>query len=137
MYGLEAITYHNGWAMAVAGVIIVFAGLVVLSATIAQFHKLLNFWEDKGLYYQRLSNRRTQNKTTDALMHDVEISPALRVSIRQYKLITSKIGEPFSLPKLVKLAALSGLPHPYSAINDFVKTGLIAPDGTGYFRWKE
>lgn len=137
MYGIEAITTHNGWAMAVAGVLIVFAGLVVLSTTIAQFHKLLTFWEDRGLHYQRLSNRRPQNDTKDALARDVKISPALRESARQLKLITKKIGEPFSLPKLLKLAILSGLPHPHSTINDLVTADLIVPDKKGYFFWKK
>jgi len=137
LYGIEAITAHNGWAMAVAGVVIVFSGLVIMSATIAQFHKLLNFWEDRGSYYQRLSNHQPQDAPMDFTGRDVEISPSLSASARQFKLITNKTGEPFSLPKLLKLAGLSGLPHPHSTINDLVKAGLIVPDGKGYFFWKK
>ena len=45
MYGFEAITSHNGWAMALAGALIVFCGLVVLSLAISQLHKILVFFE--------------------------------------------------------------------------------------------
>ena len=136
MYGIEAIAAHNGWAMAVAGVIIVFSGLVVLSTTIAQFHKLLNFWENRDSYYQRLANRRSKDGITGVLAPSLKISHTLRESVRQYKLITSRIGEPFSLPQLIKLAELSGLPNPHATINDLIQAGLIVPDGQGYFLWK-
>ena len=136
MYGIEAITAHNGWAMAVAGVIIVFSGLVVLSTTIAQFHKLLNFWENRDSFYQRLANRRSKDGITGALAPSLKLSHTLRDSARQYKLITSRIGEPFALPKLINLAELSGLPNPHATINDLIQAGLIVPDGQGYFLWK-
>lgn len=122
--------------MAVAGVIIVFSGLVVLSTTIAQFHKLLNFWENRGSFYQRLANRRSKDGITGVLAPSLQISHTLRESARQYKLITSRIGEPFSLPKLINLAELSGLPNPHATINDLILAGLIVPDGQGYFLWK-
>jgi len=136
LYGIEAITAHNGWAMAVAGVIIVFSGLVVLSTTIAQFHKLLNFWENRDSFYQRLANRRSKDGITGALAPSLKLSHTLRDSARQYKLITSRIGEPFALPKLINLAELSGLPNPHATINDLIQAGLIVPDGQGYFLWK-
>jgi hypothetical protein len=136
LYGIEAITTNNGWAMAVAGVIIVFSGLVVLSTTIAQFHKLLNFWENKDSFYQHLANRRSKDGLTGTLAPGLKISHSLRESARQYRLITSRIGEPFSLPKLIYLAELSGLPRPHATINDLIQAGLIVPDGQGHFLWK-
>ncbi|MBW1726140.1 MAG: OadG family protein [Deltaproteobacteria bacterium] len=39
MYGLQAIAAYNGWAMALAGALIVFSGLVILSFVISQLHK--------------------------------------------------------------------------------------------------
>ena len=122
--------------MSVAGVIIVFSGLVVLSATIAQFHKLLNFWENRDSYYHRMANRRSRDGLTGALAPSLTISHSLRESARQYRLITSRIGEPFSLSKLICLAELSGLPSPHATINDLIQAGLIVPDGQGYFLWK-
>ncbi len=122
--------------MAVAGVIIVFLGLVLLSTTIAQFHKLLNFWENRDSYYQRLANQRARDGVTGALAPGLVVSHSLRVSARKYRLITKRIGEPFSLPKLIHLADLSGLPRPHATINDLILAGLIVPDGQGYFVWK-
>lgn len=45
MIGIENITAHNGWAMAITGGIIVFAGLSLLSFAIAQLHKIILFIE--------------------------------------------------------------------------------------------
>ena len=47
MYGFDNITANNGWAMAVVGASIVFAGLVVLSFVISQIHKILELWEKR------------------------------------------------------------------------------------------
>ena len=126
MYGLEAISTHNGWAMAVAGVIIVFTGLVVLSSTIAQFHKIL-----------RLLNGRPASDTEGAPAADPIMHHNLAVSARQFRLISDRIGESFPLPQLIELAELSGLLRPHSTINDLLKAGLIAPDGRGHFFWKQ
>ncbi len=43
--GIENITAHNGWAMAITGGLIVFAGLSLLSFAIAQLHKIILFIE--------------------------------------------------------------------------------------------
>ena len=48
MTGLEAISAHNGWNIAIVGISIVFTGLTVLSLTIAQLHKILSFLENGG-----------------------------------------------------------------------------------------
>ncbi|MBC8431728.1 MAG: hypothetical protein H8D96_07385 [Desulfobacterales bacterium] len=125
MYGLEAISTHNGWAMAVAGVIIVFCGLVVLSSTIAQLHKVLRL----------LNGGATGTEgapAADPIMHQ-----NLAESARQFRLISDRTGESFPLPKLIELAELSGLPRPHSTINDLLRAGLIVPDGKGYFFWKQ
>jgi len=51
LYGLQAIAAHNGWAMALAGALIVFSGLVILSFVISQLHKILMFRPDS--YYPK------------------------------------------------------------------------------------
>ncbi len=111
--------------MAVAGVIIVFCGLVVLSSTIAQLHKIL-----------RLLNGGA-NDTKGAPAADSTMHHNLTKSARPFRLISDRIGESFPLPKLIELAELSGLPRPHSTINDLLKAGLIVPDGKGYFFWKQ
>ncbi len=125
MYGLEAISTHNGWAMAVAGVVIVFSGLVVLSSTIAQLHKVL-----------RLLNGGA-NGTEGVPAPDPVMHHNLAESAQQFRLISDRLGGSFPLPKLIELAGLSGLPRPHSTINDLLKAGLIVPDGKGFFFWKQ
>ena len=47
MYGIQAINAHNGWAMALAGALIVMSGLSVLSFIISQLHKVLALLENR------------------------------------------------------------------------------------------
>ena len=110
--------------MAVAGVIIVFSGLVVLSTTIAQLHKVL-----------RLLNGGASG-TEGAPAADPTTNHNLTESARPFRLISDRMGESFPLPKLIELAELSGLSRPHSTINDLLKAGLVVPDGKGYFYWK-
>ena len=63
MYGLEAISFHNGWAMALAGALIVFAGLVVLSTVIAQLHKILTFWEKRHIKIEQKHKMPTEEES--------------------------------------------------------------------------
>ena len=125
MYGLEAIATHNGWAMAVAGVVIVFSGLVVLSSTIAQLHKVLRLLSGGA------------NGTEDVPSADPTMNHNLAESARPFRLISDRIGASFPLPKLIEIAELSGLPRPHATINDLLRAGLIVPDGKGYFFWKQ
>jgi len=136
LYGLEAISTYNGWAMAVAGIVIVFSALVVLSATIAQFHKVLNFLDDRAASFQNDKGLQKASSAESFAASDPLMMQNLAVSARQFRLVSDRIGEPFSLPKLLDLAELSGLPRPHSTINDLLKAGLIVPDGKGYFFWK-
>ena len=117
MYGLEAISTHNGWAMAVAGVIIVFCGLVVLSTTIAQLHKVLRLFNGGATDYQNGKGLRRTDGTEGAPASDPAMKHKLAESTRQFRLVSDRIGEPFPLPKLIGLAELSGLPRPHSTIN--------------------
>ena len=48
LYGLEAISAANGWAMALFGILIVLTGLWVLSTVIAQFPKGVAWLEKHG-----------------------------------------------------------------------------------------
>jgi len=130
LYGLEAIAASNGWAMAAAGITIVFSGLVILSLIIAQFHKVLNFFED------RVSQHKPAGGDAAARPPDPTLPPHLTETARQYKLVADRIGEPFALPKLLEVAELSGLTHPHSTLNDLLKAGIVVPDGKGYFLWK-
>jgi hypothetical protein len=111
--------------MAVAGVIIVFAGLVVLSTTIAQLHKVLRLLSSGA-------NGTEGTPAADPIMHH-----KLAESARPFRLIAERMGESFPLPKLIEIAELSGLHRPHATINDLLRAGLIVPDGKGFFFWKQ
>ena len=136
MYGLDAITTHNGWAMALAGILIVFSGLVILSATIAQFHKVLSVLDARNLMVKRLKNFQNNNGRAAAQALAPNMPTDLAASAHHFKLIVDRIGEPFSLPRLLNLAELSGLSHPHAALNSLLLAGHIVPDGNGYFLWQ-
>ena len=42
-----------------------------------------------------------------------------------------------SLPKLLRMAEISGLQDPHVNINLLLKSGILCADEQGYFRWDE
>jgi hypothetical protein len=48
LYGLEAINAHNGWAISVVGISVVYTGLVTLVVLLSQLHKLVALYDDPG-----------------------------------------------------------------------------------------
>jgi hypothetical protein len=48
MYGIDAISAQNGWAMIFTGAFIVLFGLGLLSIIISQLHRISDFYEKKG-----------------------------------------------------------------------------------------
>ena len=136
MFGLEAIATHNGWAISFLGITIVFTGLVLLSLTIGQLHKILNFWDERDTYFQRIKKLSLKEVKPEA---DIPaLSREIKAAAHPYKLLVEKrIGEPFPLPRLLELAEKCGLLRPHSTINDLLQAGLIVPDGKGYFIWKK
>ena len=133
MYGIQAINAHNGWAMAAVGWSIVLTGLTVLSFTISQLHKVLGLWDDRKNIIQKLKNRNP--KKTSPVMPEVQLSEDIQQAVGQFKLLTNRLGDPFSLPKLVDLSEQRGLTKPHSTINTLLTAKIIVPDGKGYFTW--
>ncbi len=134
MNGLEAISAHNGWAMAVVGISIVFTGLTLLSIAIAQLHKILDLWDNRTVHFQRLKERKKLKTPAPDILSLPEHS---KDAVRQVKMLAEWIGEPFPLPKLLEFSERRGLPSPYSTINDLLQASIIVPDGEGYFRWNK
>ena len=133
MYGLENISAHDGWAISLVGITIVFTGLMLLSLTIAQLHKILNIWENKDKY---INNHKTSTHP-EATVTPTPLIPIKDLeTIRQYKLIVDRLEHPFSLPKLLDLAIKVGLDRPHSTINNLIVKKIIVSDGKGYFIWK-
>ena len=137
MYGIEAITANNGWVMAAVGALIVFSGLVILSFTIAQLHKLVDLWEKKDSFLKR-------NQTTLAANH-TESQPAgqfprrLPTEISEvaslYQPLVDELGEPFQLSELHEASRLAGDPHPHLTITALRSANILVPRGDGVFIW--
>ena len=130
MTGLEAISANNGWAMAAVGGSIVFSGLVILSFTISQLHKVLALWDRRHTLF-----RKKESQAPLKEMPTIQITGDVQEIIRDYKLLTRRIGDPIALPKLLDIAAKCGLARPHSTINMLVTSKIMIPDGKGFYRW--
>lgn len=128
MYGLEAIATHNGWAISVVGVTIVFTGLVLLSIAISQLHKLLDLWENRDELKERWAERKRQEPI-------VSFTDKQKEAARQYQLLARTLDDTFSLPRLLKMAQISGLELPHSNLANLIGSGIISADGKGYYFW--
>ena len=138
MLGLKAISTNNGWEYAIVGICIVFSGLVILSIVISQLHKLLNLWENRSAILSAMrENRKKAPLKSPAKEELSERALNLVEAKKQYRLLVSRLSDPFALPKLLRLAEKSGLHRPHSTLNDLIQAGIIEPDATGYFIWKE
>ena len=132
MVGLEAISAHNGWAMSVLGISIVFTGLLLLSFAVSQIHKALGFWDN---CCQRIKKLRQGKNKQNAVTPDLTLPDDVKESARQFKLLIELTGEPFLLSKLLDFSEKCGLLHTHSSVNNLLKAKLIIPDGMGYFLW--
>jgi len=133
MYGLEAISHNNGWAISVVGVLIVFTGLVTLSLVIRIFPKIIALIEGNGKTTSRPS---IPHKTTpQPKKEEISIDSSIKDDVRQYQYLISWMGEPFSLPRLVELAQKRGLVRPHATISKMIHASVIQPDGKGYYLW--
>lgn len=133
MYGFEAISHHNGWAISVVGILIVFTGLVSLSLIIRIFPKIIALIEGNGNTKKHPAmphKQRSQTKTPQP-----SIDSSIKEAVRQYQYLISWIGEPFSLPRLIELAEKRGLVRPHATISKMIHASVIQPDGNGYFLW--
>lgn len=131
MYTLQSISAHNGWAISVVGITIVFTGLVLLSFSIAQLHKILDLWENRH-DLPKLKEKLLKKKHREKVL---SFDARQKESAKQFKLLVRTLEETFSLPKLLKLAEISGLEAPHSSLSTLVKSGIIKPDQKGLFTW--
>ncbi len=137
MYGLEAIARHNGWAISVLGISIVFTGLVSLSIILSQLYKVLAFWDNRKTHFKNFKNLFKGKKAPGKIVEESTLPVDTDESTTHYRLLTGMLGAPFSLPKLIELAENRGLPHPHSTLNKFLKEEHIVPDKLGFYTWKQ
>jgi hypothetical protein len=135
LYGLEAITANNGWAMAIAGALIVMAGLTVLSFVISQLHKIAALLE-KGVEKRSEKKQAVKTVPQEAVVRKPpgfdldEVKTCL-------KPLAAELGEPFELTNLYERANRGELPHVHLSIRSLRESGVIVSAGEGRFVWRD
>ena len=140
MYGLEAISLHNGWAMAVAGALIVFSGLVILSTVISQLHNVLDFFENRIDRYKaksaKISSEGSSDQPESKPDRENRFLDDLDRVVDRYKTASEPMGESFALTELYRLAREMDAPHPHLTISYLKQHNFLVPLGDGIFSWR-
>ena len=136
MIGLEAIHHYNGWSMAVAGAMIVFSGLVVLSLAIAQLPRFLLLLEKRksGSESGPHPSAATNDEGQPLAMPAYFPTDILEV-VRFYRPLTEDLGPVFQLSTLYAVSQAKGFPHPHLSISALRRANLLIPKGNGRFVW--
>jgi hypothetical protein len=132
VFSIENITANNGWAMALAGAIIVMTGLSVLSLVISQLHKLAALFEKKDPAKTKAPAAAVPESPVAAAISD----PADMVeTAKLYQAAAGELGREFDLRQLYAMAAQKQMPHPHLSIRSMREAGIIVPAGDGLFTW--
>ena len=127
MLGLEAISAHNGWAMAVTGIIIVMCGLSVLAFIISQLHKVVGIFEKK----KKAAHHVALPSSEVDILNDLAATSLL------YQPLTADLGDKFHLAQLYRIFEKEQLPHPHLTIRALRAAGYIQSLGDELFSWKK
>ena len=132
MFSFENISANNGWAMALAGALIVMTGLTVLSIVISQLHKLVELIEKRGQ-----SKTPALKKPEKPVEKAPEVSgpPDIKTTAERYRSAAKDLEKEFQLNKLYEIAAREQLPHPHLSIRGLREAGILVPVGDGAFTW--
>ena len=135
MYGIEAIEAANGWAMAIAGALIVMAGLAILSLVISQLHKLVDLWEMRSNPPAEEPASKIKESAENA--YDPE-RPFLNMAeaAKHYQAASQDLGDRFELRALFAIFYHSGFPHPHLTIRSLREEGYLVSEGDGSYSWK-
>ena len=139
MYGLEAISAHNGWAMALAGALIVFTGLVILSFVISQLHKILAIWDKKPTQLPEDQKPAIGGESEDEPIISLpkEFPSDINEVAKLYQPLIDEIGETFYLSNLYAVARKNEFPHPHTTLSAFREYDIMIPHGDGVFSWNQ
>ncbi len=139
MYGFEAIDAANGWSMAVAGALIVFSGLVVLSFVISQINKVLTFLENRFSIFKpnHKAPQANENETEETLEVPHYIPSNIKEAARYYYPLIEGLDQPFDLTRLYEISQQKGFPHPHITISHLRQACILAPAGDGLFTWNQ
>ncbi|MCP4022253.1 MAG: OadG family protein [Desulfobacteraceae bacterium] len=130
MYGLEAISANNGWAMAIIGPLIVMSGLTILSIIISQLHKVVAIFDKKAKQAtEPVVKSKDEISVPKILPNDIFETANI------YQALIDKLEQPFELSDLYKLAEQNSFPHPILTVNRLRDAGILKPEGEGLFIW--
>ena len=138
MYGLEAISANNGWAMAITGPLIVMSGLIILSIIISQLHKLVAIFDKKA---KQTTEPPTKSKVKSKVKSKGEISVPkifpndILETAKIYQMLIDKLEQPFELSDLYQVAEQNNFPHPILTVSRFRDAGILIREGEGLFIW--
>ena len=123
--------------MALAGALIVFSGLVVLSFVISQLHKVLMFFEKKST--------GVQQETEIPAVERPEVTPGfilpkpfpedIHEIVQLYTPLVETLGESFYLSELYEILRKNDFPHPHLTLTALRESEILIPDGDGVFNW--
>ena len=140
MAGLSGINAASGWLIAALGISIVFLGLASLAFIIFLFPHV----------FGRLNGQTPKSIviTLKDLFYPVKKAPAPATPVAEerveqrdlndaeesLRLLTAHLGEPFKLPRLLRLAE-HRLARPHSTICRLILAGKVLGKPDGLFRW--
>ena len=134
MYGLEAISANNGWAMAITGPLIVMSGLIVLSIIISQLHKLVTIFDKKAKQTTEPPTK-SKVKSKDEISVPKILPNDILETAKIYQALIDKLEQPFELSNLYQVAAQNNFPHPILTVNRLRGAGILISEGEGLFIW--
>ena len=120
--------------MALVGAAIVFSGLIVLSFTIAQLHKILILFDKKQMPVASQPSVPAMPPAASGSVDELMDMAALTVA---YDALANELGESFPLAELYALALRDDLPHPHLSIRTLREAHVLLPQGDGLFAWHD
>ena len=139
MYGLEAISANNGWAMAITGPLIVMSGLIILSIIISQLHKLVAIFDKKA---EPTSEPPIESKAKSKVKNNDEVSVPkilpndILETAEIYQKLIDTLEQPFELIDLYQVAEKNNFPHPILTANRLRDAGILIQEDEGLFTWE-
>ena len=130
MYGLEAISAYNGWAMAITGPLIVMSGLIILSIIISQLHKLVALFDKKAK-----QTAEPVVKSKDEISVPKILPNDISETAKIYQMLIDKLEQPFELSDLYQVAEQNNFPHPILTVSRLRGAGILISEGEGLFIW--
>ena len=128
MYGLEAISANNGWAMAITGPLIVMSGLTILALIISQLHRVTGIFDKKTM-------PKPEAAAEEVISAPEHFPSDIFETAEIYQPLIDKLEQPFELQDLYRIAGQHDFPHPIMTVSRFRGAGILKNEGNGLFTW--